>query len=954
MADIKTTLKVDGESKFEKDIKAAARSVKNLGENLKLSQEEFKRDGDQMKLVSERSKTLNAQIDQQEKIVKALAQAVKDSSEKYGEASTQTEKWQTELTKAQTTLTALQNELNNNAQGLDKNGKAFSDMAGKAEEAKQKMTGIDFLAIDTAIGNVTDTAKNAAKAILNVGKSVWNMVSDSAHWADDLTTRANAASAVGVDRQTLQAWDYAAKIVDTDSDTIIDGINRILDRTTSGKESDLLMFNPLVKTTDEVTGKLRGAQDIFWDTIEALHNITDGNEQAARAQDIFGRNGFAKLMPLIKAGREEWQKYAKEAQDAGYVLSEDQLDSLGGFDDAIQRMETSAQSMRNTLSAELAPAMKTVADAITTITDKITEWANTEEGQKALEALGNAITSVVEALTKDVDFTDLATKAAGVLTGIGDALSWVSTHPETVLNGIKDALSAYAGLKVSSSLISLLTALGGLKNLTAGTVSAVKGILQSFGSGKTSVPVSNENLNQAKNSAVTHAAVSNAGTSLAIPAAALSAATAMFLAGSKAQWDENAAVEKAVKTAVTEIKERAEETTETIVQKFGADVAAKRDVLIGKANAALALVQDTSMGSVPGVGMYVGGMTQNHSALVDTIEYLKENKETVRKLLSPETYEKLLNADTKGGLLGIGSMSDQGMWDLVKSVSDEMSGEGGPVETAEEVNARLETMKKDADDAKAAVKELYQELDEKYGVVQNGQTGQFELVNSDNSQEARDGIAALNELYAKAAELKADYEAAGEDIPAGLASGIEKNTQTAADAADTMATDTENAAERRLGINSPSTVFRDIGANVAIGLGEGIYSQANYAISAARWLAAEIEAATRTALDIHSPSGVAEELGEYYGLGFISGIENSMGGIDAAFARMANESLVMQAPPAAGSASQTAGGGVDLARLLLDALSNAVVQIDGENAGRLMLPTIEALMAEQVASRRFA
>lgn len=859
MADIKTTLKVDGESKFEKDIKAAARSVKNLGENLKLSQEEFKRDGDQMKLVSERSKTLNAQIDQQEKIVKALAQAVKDSSEKYGEASTQTEKWQTELTKAQTTLTALQNELNNNAQGLDKNGKAFSEMAGKAEEAKEKMTGIDFLAIDTAIGNVTDTAKNAAKAILNVGKSVWNMVADSAHWADDLTTRANAASAVGVDRQTLQAWDYAAKVVDTDSDTIIDGINRILDRTTSGKESDLLMFNPLVKTTDEVTGKLRGAQDIFWDTIEALHNITDGNEQAARAQDIFGRNGFAKLMPLIKAGREEWQKYAKEAQDAGYVLSEDQLDSLDGFDDAIQRMETSAQSMRNTLSAELAPAMKTVADAITTITDKITEWANTEEGQKALESLGEAITSVVEALTKDVDFTSLAEKAAGVLTSIGEALSWVSTHPETVLNGIKDALIAYAGLKVSSTLISLVTALGGLKNLTVGTVSAVKGILQSMAGNAPAKAVS-----QASNVA-TNAGVSSVGTSAAkyavagnvasalIPIAVVAAATAPAIMANNAD------------------REKSRQYTEDTKQKA-----------------------------------------------VEAAADLGEEADAFVQMISQAA--EALGVSDKKDIFGQDVISDPGKVTEALKRAYEMNFSDVLDEQTNETLNRFWQSQTDA-----AVEGL--STQEEFALLQN------------ITEQLQTNLDAMKQ--------------AGSDTAQGFADGIAENTAPQ-DTAEQMADKVETAAKQRLKVQSPSRVFKDIGANVAIGLGEGIYSQAAYAISAARWLASEIEAATRTALDIHSPSGVAEELGEYYGLGFISGIENSMGGIDAAFARMANESLVMQAPPAAGSAPQTAGGGVDSARLLLDALSNAVVQIDGENAGRLMLPTIEALMAEQVASRRFA
>jgi len=857
MADIKTTLKVDGESKFEKDIKAAARSVKNLGENLKLSQEEFKRDGDQMKLVSERSKTLNAQIDQQEKIVKALAQAVKDSSEKYGEASTQTEKWQTELTKAQTTLTALQNELNNNAQGLDKNGKAFSDMADSAEDAKQKMTGIDFLAIDTAIGNVTDTAKNAAKAILNVGKSVWNMVSDSAHWADDLTTRANAASAVGVDRQTLQAWDYAAKIVDTDSDTIIDGINRILDRTTSGKESDLLMFNPLVKTTDEVTGKLRGAQDIFWDTIEALHNITDGNEQAARAQDIFGRNGFAKLMPLIKAGREEWQKYAKEAQDAGYVLSEDQLDSLGGFDDAIQRMETSAQSMRNTLSAELAPAMKTVADAITTITDKITEWANTEEGQKALESLGEAITSVVEALTKDVDFTALAESAAGVLTKIGDALTWTSTHPEIVLNGIKAAIGGYVGLKISSSVISLITALGGLKNLGAGTVNAVKSIMQQLGGGSGQA---------AGKAGDTAAKVATAAAGSRWPFGLLSAAVPIAVTA--------AAVAPAM---MADAQNREQAKTDTLTTIARAEAAAQ-----GLGEEADAFVQMiTHAAQALGVGDKKDIFGQ------DVLSDPAKVHEALR-----EAYQ-----------LNFSDVLDQNTQDQLTRFMEGLSGAGEGLSGQEE----------------------------------------YSLLQSITSQ-----------LMGSLEQMQAAGTDAGKGAVDGLTGALDAGQETAKESAEGLADAVETGAKQRLKVNSPSLVFKSIGENVSIGLGNGIYAQSSYAISAARWLASQIEAATRNALDIHSPSGVAEELGEYYGLGFVSGIENSMDGIDAAFARMTNEALVMQAAPMPSPAPAAVSNGGDMAQLILNALSQARVQINGEDAGRLMLPTIEALMAEQVTSRRFA
>lgn len=973
--EIKTTLKVDGESKFEKDLKAASKSVKNMGEQLKLATEEYKKNGDKMKLTAERSRTLKSEIEQQEKIVKALEQAVKESAEKFGEASDKTERWQTELTRAQTALAQLQNTLNNNEKGLDANGKAFEDMLGKADEAQEKVNSFKFLEFDTALKNITSAAENAAQMIINVGKSAWNMVSDSGKWADELTTLSDAT---GIDRQTLQSWNYAARFVDTETGAIIAAIDKVRDKTTSGNKDDLLLFNPLVKTTDAATGKLRDAQDIFWDTVDALHGISDENKRAALAQDIFGKN-YRDLMPLIRKGRDEWEHYTEQAREAGYVLSEDQLDNLGSFDDATQRMDASMENLRNTLSAELAPAMETVADAVTKVVDKFTEWANTEEGQRALENLSGAITAVVTSLTENTDFTDLATKAAGAIEGFGQALAWTAEHPEEVVDGIVTALKVYAGLKIGTAALSLITALGELKNLGSGTVNTVKQIMNMLGGSHSgSIPVSNETLNQAKNGAVT------TGAGLGAKAVAAGKAAVNFVGGilptvavisaavTPAVIAQNQNIAQARDKTET-IKEQAEKAMDTLGEKAGNIIR-----VVQQAAGALGL-----SGKKDFLGMDIlSSPADVHAALVNALQLDAEDildKETVAKLnkfresittpyaegLSGQEEYILLQDITDQLLKRLGDTEEMVQYltthaeakkDDASEVAETMASDTeNAAETAEEVNTRLETMKKAADDAKAAVKELYQELDEKYGVVQNGQTGQFELINSDNSQEARDGIAALNELYAKAAELKADYEAAGEDIPAGLASGIEKNTQTATDAADTMAADTENAAERRLGINSPSTVFRDIGANVAIGLGNGIYAEAAYAISAAQWLAAQIEAATRSALDIHSPSGVMEELGAFTGEGFALGLEQSADLINNSFARMLSQGLELIAPPvSAQPAPAQAGASMDaIAGLIVAALDGMEIRLDGELVGRSVAPTVEFVIQEQELSRRY-
>ena len=73
--EIKTTLAVDGEAAFKRAINDANTSIRNMGTQLTLATAQFKKDGDAMKLMESRSKTLKAEIEQQNEIVKALEKA---------------------------------------------------------------------------------------------------------------------------------------------------------------------------------------------------------------------------------------------------------------------------------------------------------------------------------------------------------------------------------------------------------------------------------------------------------------------------------------------------------------------------------------------------------------------------------------------------------------------------------------------------------------------------------------------------------------------------------------------------------------------------------------------------------------------------------------------------------------------------------------------------------------
>lgn len=487
MADSKigTQLEVKGAAGFKKSITDAGKSIKAMGNELKLAAAQYKADGDAQKLLETRSKTLRAEIEKQTQVIKTTEDALQHAKEAYGEDSVQVDEWKGKLAQAKTALLEMQAELRNNEQGLDAHGNALVELGDSADSAAGKVGGLadamgsadsssgqfKFLDFNQALQNVINSTENAINKLKSFAKTAWNMAVESGSWADDLVT---TAQQYNMTVEQLQGWNYASLFVDTDVDKIIRGIDTVRKKI-NGSAEDLKLFNPLVATS--ANGKARDADAVFWDTINALHNMEDAQKRITKAQEIFG-NSYKDLLPLINAGKDAWDGYVQEAQDAGYVLGDGQVEALGEFDDSIQRMNAAMEAAKNTISAELAPAAKTISDAFTTLIDKGIEWANSEQGQQALGDLSEAISAVVTSFTDHTDFEGLVTGATGAIKSFGEALGWVKDNPDLVVSGVVGSLLTLKGLEIGQTVISLVTSLKGLsalKQIAASSTSEIAG-----------------------------------------------------------------------------------------------------------------------------------------------------------------------------------------------------------------------------------------------------------------------------------------------------------------------------------------------------------------------------------------------------------------------------------------------------------------------------------------------
>lgn len=457
--EIKTRFKLDGEQQFKTAMNDAAAAIKVLDSEQKLAQAQFKATGDAEAFATEQTRILNEKIAEQQKAVTAAETAMKQLKDKGVSPTDKTyQQWSVKLNTARTRLVNMESQLDQVTGSMvetrveaDATGESLQNV-GKKLEWGNTITSLNTL--NQALSSVLDTAGRIAAA-------VWNAEVDASKWADDLAT---AAAQTGIDVETYQSWEYASQFIDTNVDTIAKAMNRMA-KDVGSESADLIkVFNKLGVSTRKADGSARNAQETFWDVIDALHNIKDPTEQAIYANQLFG-DSWTQLKPLIDAGSEAYQNLAEKGLEVAVVSKQD-VDALGAFNDAWSDMNSRLNKAQTTILARLAPAFTKIASSAGNAADAFNAFLDSEEGSAAIDALNSAIESLISSLLGEDNgagtfaaIIDLATSAVNKLT---EALTWITQNGDTVASIVKGMGIAFAALKVAPSALAFVQLLGKL------------------------------------------------------------------------------------------------------------------------------------------------------------------------------------------------------------------------------------------------------------------------------------------------------------------------------------------------------------------------------------------------------------------------------------------------------------------------------------------------------------
>lgn len=299
-------------------------------------------------------------------------------------------------------------------------GADLSDLQKKLKQAQKmfKNLGKDLNKIGESM------TKKMTVPIVAVGTAFAMMGLKAAKAADDL---ADLSMVTNIGVEDLQAYAYVGDILGTDLDTITGAqtkLTRAIAEAHGGNKDAIQAFQDLGVQIYDTDGKLRSADEIFWDVLDALGKIEDPVLRDATAMELMGKSA-QDLNPLIAAGSEEIKKYMDRAKELGIIMSEDQVMALAELNDSWSTLKTQFEAVGNMIMATLAPALQNLIDNISDKLPAATQYI-TDMVKAFLELDPSTQTFILSAIGLLAALGPIILVFGKIAAGISAVIGWVS------------------------------------------------------------------------------------------------------------------------------------------------------------------------------------------------------------------------------------------------------------------------------------------------------------------------------------------------------------------------------------------------------------------------------------------------------------------------------------------------------------------------------------------------
>lgn len=468
MAGFGGTVKLTGESEYKKALADITGNLKVLNSEMKVVTSQYDRNDKSTENLSQQNEVLNKKIAEQKEKVDILSKALADAEQETGKNSSTSQKWQTELNNAQAELNKLVKNVNDNekamqqsADATEENAESVEDFGKEAEDSGKKALSLgDIIKANL----ISDAVKAGLSALVDgvkaVGSAMAESLSAGAEYADNILT---LSTQTGVSTENLQKYNAVAELVDVSTETMTKSMAKNIKSMTTASSGTGAMAEAYSKLGVKVTdadGKLRDSETVYWETIDALKNVTDETERDSIAMVLLGKSA-QELNPLIAQGSEGIKALGDEAVKMGAILSEDALNSLGALDDEMQRFSSISGATSNLMASAFAPAISTLMGGVNDLGSSFNYLLSSIIGGDSggVEDAMNMINEGLQSLFANLDtiLPQLLDLVQNLLTSAVDLILnnglWFVSAGEQILQSLISGISDNIGVLMETVLI---------------------------------------------------------------------------------------------------------------------------------------------------------------------------------------------------------------------------------------------------------------------------------------------------------------------------------------------------------------------------------------------------------------------------------------------------------------------------------------------------------------------
>ena len=464
------TVKIEGDTgELSKSLKEVDSEIKNTSRALRDVEKALQLDPGNVELLAQQQILLNKQIEQTAEKLE-LEQAAAEQAAEALEAGTISQEEYAALSAEVATTAANLDTLQTSAEGsagaIEDTGAAAADAASEAESSGASFEGWGD-AVETAAGVAVGALAAVGATMAGIGAAVVEgsgalveAAGNTASFGDNIS---KSAQRVGMSIEAYQKWDYAMKLAGTSMESSAAGFKTLtnsLDDAINGSKSAAEKFKAVGLSIDDIKGKSR--EEVFQMVIEGLQGMTDDAKKAAAANDLLGKSG-QNLMPLLNQTAESTRAVMEETEKYGFILDDSAIAASVDYQDALTRMNSTIDGVKNNLMSNFLPGITDVMNGISGMA------AGIDGSDKQIEAGINSIVGEFEKLVPVIEST--VETMLPILLPLGLSIL------ETIGNGIIDNFPVLLGF-ASDLLLSLVQAITTPENLSQMLTAAVDILLE--------------------------------------------------------------------------------------------------------------------------------------------------------------------------------------------------------------------------------------------------------------------------------------------------------------------------------------------------------------------------------------------------------------------------------------------------------------------------------------------